>query len=78
MDTDTEGHSLVRLPKDTPPAYWGGWAEVDQGLTEQSMKYVFLRTTRSGRDGVSDAQYIVDRAASGLHFGGVEVRGKVI
>lgn len=65
-----DGHSMLRLPKDTPPAYWGGWAEID-GASELSEKYVILRTIRTGRDGASDAQYIVDRAASGLHFGKV-------
>jgi hypothetical protein len=69
FNPETDGHTLLRLPKDTPDSYWGGWAEVDQGLTEQSTKHVILRTVRTGSTGESDAQYILDRAASGLYFG---------
>lgn len=71
FNSNTDGHSLARLPKDTPSAYWENWAEIDQSLTEQSTKYVIVRTFRTGKNGVLDAKYIVDRAASGLHFGAV-------
>ncbi len=58
--------SYINLPADTPEGYWEGWASK---VTDIEHGRMILETTRRGRDGASDAQYIVDRCASGLHFG---------
>lgn len=57
--------TFIQVPATSPEGYWGGWAVIVQ----QSATTILLVTRRTGRDGRSDAQYIVDRLASGLHFG---------
>lgn len=65
-------NTYVQVPANAPSAYWENWAEqVPAGQGPYVADGMLLRTFRSGRDGESDARYIVDRLASGLYFGSV-------
>ena len=63
-----EQHSFIRVPVLATSAYWENYAEAvsTEGAT------VLVRTYRTGSTGASDAQYIIDRLASGLHFAKLE------
>jgi hypothetical protein len=49
--------------------YWQDWAVMARSTVKGNLiKSNLIRTVRTGSDGRSDAQYIVDRLASGFHF----------
>ena len=70
----TEEPTYMEVPPDAPSAYWEGWAEevgVGNPHGIAADRRVTLRTLRTGRDGRSDAKFVIDRLASGLYFGRV-------
>lgn len=64
-----EQPTTIEVPANAPHAYWENWAE--QISLGNGGPTILIRTFRTGDTGRSDAQYIVDRLASGLHFGKV-------
>ena len=65
----TESPTWIKVNSaSAPSAYWDGWATVERREPDGT---VLLRTTRTGSDGRSDAQYIVDRLASGLYWASI-------
>jgi hypothetical protein len=70
--TNEPQSTVIRVPRDAPPAYWDGWAEIRLAIptmtNDPNDSMITLRTYRTGADGESDARYIRDRLASGLYF----------
>lgn len=67
MET-TDRPSYVVVPASASDRYWENWAEEVARFCPCKDAPVMLRTFRKGRDGQSDAQFLVDRLASGLHY----------
>lgn len=66
---DTAGRpAYIVVGAEAPAAYWGGWAEEVSRFCPCPGSPIMLRTIRKGRDGESDARYIADRLASGMHY----------
>lgn len=63
-----EPATFVAVPDGTE-AYWEGWATPCGSETIDGKAYRIVATKRLGDQGRSDGQFIVDRLASGLHFG---------
>ena len=66
MENENVGRTVLRLPSTIPTAYWDGYFEQ---VGEHVDGTVEIRSFRAGATGQSDAQYVIDRCASGLHFG---------
>jgi hypothetical protein len=67
-NTNPEPATFVLVPSNAPVAYWEGWATPCGFDTVDGKVYTIVATHRTGSTGRSDAQYIIDRMASGLHF----------
>lgn len=60
--------SYVVVGAGAPASYWEDYAEEVARFCPCPNAPLMLRTLRKGRDGQSDAKYVVDRLASGLHY----------
>jgi hypothetical protein len=64
----TETATFVLVPINAPSAYWEGWATPCGTSMDAGGLMRIVATRRTGSTGRSDAQYIIDRMASDLHF----------
>lgn len=72
MNTTPEPATFVLVPEEAPEAYYEGYATPCGGDTIDGKRYRIVATKRLGERGRSDAQYIIDRLASGLHFAKIQ------
>jgi hypothetical protein len=72
-NNNPEASTFILVPENTE-RYWDGYAVPCGFATEDGKRYQIVATRRAGATGRSDAQYILDRLASGLYFGKLQVR----
>jgi hypothetical protein len=61
----SDGPTFIMVPAGTD-RYWEDWAVLIPEPADMDGR-VRIRTIRDGRDGESDARFIIDRLASGLY-----------
>lgn len=67
VSVDAVDRIKLSVPTAATQAYWENYAvRSDESTTPD---HVVIKVIRLGKAGESDAQYILDRLASGLHFG---------